>query len=372
MILDKKYFIPIYIFFLLILYFFFIKLNLLQFPYKYVFTDLLINYQGGFSRRGLIGEIVIQISKYGIDYKKIIFYFQYIPYILYLLFIAYNTSTIKKNFFWYLVFFSPLLLFYPLAELESLGRKDIYLILLYIIFLNLNFEKNFLIKFFFIFLVSCLIHEISFFFIGYYLFSIFFLKRRSLSKIHISSIILFLMSLIFLITEYGSLADIYSMTLPYQHINIFPSSGAFSWLNKSLIEQINIVISRFGILNISIYTLYLGFILSPFILLFYKNKNSQTIKYSFLPFVSVIPVFIIALDWGRFLYLNYNFLIITYIFLSKDGYFNNYNFEIIKSKNIKILLFIIYCFFFSPKVTLNDNIGSFPQYRTVIKIIKYF
>ena len=34
-----------------------------EFPQKYVFTEWLINYEGGFVRRGLLGEIVFKISK---------------------------------------------------------------------------------------------------------------------------------------------------------------------------------------------------------------------------------------------------------------------------------------------------------------------
>ena len=370
MIFGKKYILTLYIFCLIILYYIFIKLNLHQFPSKYVFTDLLINYEGGFARRGLIGQIIIEINSLGINFNRIIFFIQFLPYLIYLILIFHNFSQIKKNIFWYLILFSPLFLFYPLGELESLGRKDIYLILLYLIYLNLNIKNKFQIDFILIFLLSSLIHEITFFFIGYYFFAIFLLKKNNLNSLSVIYLFIFLLILAFINLAFGSSANIYEMTKPFKYLNINEASGAFSWVNKPLIDQIFLVISRLNFKVCIIYITYFLFTALPFILLYLKNKNLKVIIYSFLPFLILLPIFVLALDWGRFLYLNYNFLIITFLFLSKKNYLANCNFCIINNKKIRIIFLFLYCFCLSPKITLNDSIGSLPQYRTIIKISK--
>ncbi|MDC3334102.1 hypothetical protein OAV37_00695, partial [Candidatus Pelagibacter sp.] len=35
-----------------------------DFPWRYVFTDWIINYEGGYIRRGLLGEISINLSNF--------------------------------------------------------------------------------------------------------------------------------------------------------------------------------------------------------------------------------------------------------------------------------------------------------------------
>ena len=48
---------------------------------------------------------------------------------------------ISFNYFLILIIFSPIFLLYPLAELEVLGRKEIFIFIGFIIFLTLNSNK---------------------------------------------------------------------------------------------------------------------------------------------------------------------------------------------------------------------------------------
>ena len=41
-----------------------------DFPWRYVFSDWIINYEGGYIRRGLLGEISINLSK-SVKFKKL-------------------------------------------------------------------------------------------------------------------------------------------------------------------------------------------------------------------------------------------------------------------------------------------------------------
>ena len=54
---------------------------------EYTISDWLINYQGGFTRRGLLGEIVFQInSLFPIGLRKVIYILQLVFYSFYLIF----------------------------------------------------------------------------------------------------------------------------------------------------------------------------------------------------------------------------------------------------------------------------------------------
>ena len=59
-------------------------LQISEFPQKYVFTEWLINYQGGYVNRGLLGQITFYISNiFNIDLKFIILFFQGFIYTIY-------------------------------------------------------------------------------------------------------------------------------------------------------------------------------------------------------------------------------------------------------------------------------------------------
>ena len=108
-------------------------------------------------------------------------------------------------------------------------------------------------------------------------------------------------------------------------------------------------------------------------------KNSKIIFDNFfiiicLPFVISIPIYFIAIDWGRFLYINYNLtLILFYYALKKKLFLNSINNSFFEKYNIKIkiLVIILFCFSWSPKILNTDDIGSFPVYRILYKFLKY-
>ena len=43
---------------------FYLTFHIGEFPNKYTYTDWLINYEGGFVRRGLLGQIIFELSKF--------------------------------------------------------------------------------------------------------------------------------------------------------------------------------------------------------------------------------------------------------------------------------------------------------------------
>ena len=149
---------------------FIISLSIFYLYYKHdVGTDTsisewLINYQGGFTRRGLGGEINIFFAKiFSIPLRDSIFFIQAINNSIYIILLYFYVKDLKFSIIQIFALFSPLFLLYPLAELEALGRKEVLIFLFFISTLFFSGKKfrpailNFII--FIFFPVLCLIWE---------------------------------------------------------------------------------------------------------------------------------------------------------------------------------------------------------------------
>ena len=118
--------------FIIIISTFIIILNFLFFvieksPVQY--SDWLINYQGGFVRRGLPGEIFYQLNRFtSIPLDLVVFISVSLLYVFFAINFIKLAQKIKFNFINLLVFFSPLSFLYPLMEQKISGRKDIIFI----------------------------------------------------------------------------------------------------------------------------------------------------------------------------------------------------------------------------------------------------
>ena len=116
-----------------IFFFIFIVINYLFFNYRiifrengYILGDWVVNYSGGFVRRGLLGHFFFSISKYfDISIKYIIFFFSTTIYISSTYFFF---EIIKRKIDNYLVLIFILLpstLLFNFFDPLSVGRKDI-------------------------------------------------------------------------------------------------------------------------------------------------------------------------------------------------------------------------------------------------------
>ncbi len=96
-------------------------------------SEWLINYQGGFTRRGLGGEINIFFAElFSIPLRDTIFLLQSLGHSVYLIFLFLYVRSLNLNIIQVFALFSPLFILYPLAELEALGRKEIFIFLFYV------------------------------------------------------------------------------------------------------------------------------------------------------------------------------------------------------------------------------------------------
>ena len=374
-----------YFLYLILGFVFFLTFHLNEFPIKYTFTDWLINYEGGFVRRGLLGQIVFELSKLlNIQIKFLILIFQISIYLIYFLLFFLLLSKRETNFFWLLIIFSPISFLYPMAELEALGRKDIFVITSFLIFSIINYRSlsSLLFSFIFIFTLSCLIHEITFFYIFHYLF-VFYVKNKIFinQKLNIKHYLVSFLSLgilLYLNLYLHNFVVIEDIVNSYNYENLTALSGSFSHISPTIDSVFFKTFSNINIVTIARYGFLILISTTPLIY-FIKIKSDYENKYFSFQNIFIsnillsIPLYLLIFDWGRVIYINYNFFIIIIIFIFNSNLINTKylqkKIEVI-SKPIKILFFIFICLSFSPKLLITDDLGSKPLYKSATKIFK--
>ena len=166
-----------------ILFFIFILISFSVINYKenfieYVFVENLINYEGGFVRRGFFGFIALFLYEtFNVNPK---FFFAATYYCLYFFLIViffYIINFLKKENFYLtiLIIISPATFFFIIFDNSALFRKEIFFILIFfihVIFVNKVFEKKLTYKNYLLFnfyliiiilIINILIHEFQFF-----------------------------------------------------------------------------------------------------------------------------------------------------------------------------------------------------------------
>ena len=341
-------------------------------PFQY--SDWLINYQGGFIRRGLPGEIFYQLYKLtNIPLDLIVFISVSLLYVFFAVNFIKIISKIKLNFLNLLIIFSPLSFFYPVMEQKVSGRKDIIFLFLAIsltMFLEkIKFEHQKYIIIFFV-LISAFSHT------GFVVFTpIFFLLfiitnyKNSLSKIFKELIIISFFSIIpIILILFNTSIDNQSILKICDSIKSFlPNCG-----QDDYIETVNWSLKYAMELNDKLwikdnytifYTLTFFFANAPLIYAFYKSKLNK--KYSFMlspififVFLNLMsfPIYFVGVDYGRYMYITYLSLAIFYFkALSTKFLVINQKFGDIK-KPIALLIIFLFGFTWTVPHCCNTNL----------------
>ena len=372
------------ILYLFAVFFFFQKYNNYV---EWTISEWLINYQGGFTRRGLIGEIVFQISKLSsLTIRETIFTFQITTYLLYFYLLYKFLKDTNNNILFIFAIFSPLFVIYPIAEVEVLGRKEIFIYVSFLLVVNIFSIKNIQNRHYFYFsiilMISCLIWEGFVIYISYFIFILILKNNLVLNKSFLTKLTISLipLSISFYFVFFHRL-DENGLKMMCQSIN--ECYGAISYLNRSLSSNISEVTSKFQISFLIRYILVLIIGFFPLFLLIKNSKLNYKQKfkndYFYLIFFIIIftPSLIfyyIAQDWGRWVSISYTLSLLTYVYSLKNNFivinFDRINYSIFRKKFVVIFLFIIFAFGWAPKTLINEDVGSIPIYRKSVEIIK--
>jgi len=302
----------------------------------WIITEFLINYQGGFVRRGLLGEIILQI--YNITGLRPYTFIIILSSITFLLLIWFFIKQFIKN--GYPIFFLPLVFFLGNPIINAFWvKKDSLIILIFILTIYFSIKKSkwHLILSNLFLIIGLLIHES----IGFFCIPIIFLilisknnyisnktNRTLIKSIVISifqlipSIIAFFCVLYFKGSEFIS-NQIWNswkhISFPYQNSNISEAPcviSSLSWTLKrsllvfwdSLFEfKDNLYVPLVWLLAIiAIYYVLTNTSKLNFKILNYKPINSinktNITNTLIIQFISIIPLFILGIDYGRWIF----------------------------------------------------------------------
>ena len=353
---------------------------------EWALVELLINYQGGFVRRGLLGELNFItkdiFSSYYPIIPIIILSFLYLLNFFMLIFLFLK---LKKNnlLLFLIILLSPATILFNVYDPAALFRKDVIFItaiLLHTIIINLIFENKFkadsynkLLSLIIIPILSInmLIHEVQIFFILPHILLSMFVYNNF--KENFKKFIVYLVPFVFflivffnkgdsiIINEIKNSLSYYPSEIinkPYNPIhylegNIFLILGnsikLFFWYNYETSIQLLIAFFLsfyfFWYLLKSFYKQNYKFIDDKYVIL----KNNLFKKLSILFFIIIIISMPVAIDFGRFFHLITMHLIAIFLCLPKTFFLEKYNFSKTLHKSfIKVFIFAYFTLWVLP------------------------
>ena len=359
-------------------------------------SEWLINYKGGFTKRGIIGEICIWFANlFSANLRDIIFGFQTIILGVYFLLIYFFLKNIKVDRILFLSIFTPIFILYPIAEIEVLARKEIFIFIILLIYLFIPINKIGLQNIYKIIMLplSVLIWEPVVFFLLFWIsLDIINNKYQKINLENLTKLLPYLpaVSVAFYIIFNPMTLGQHDQMVEFLANNFNEKCYMSCALLKSkstIFQQFQVNFSKYSFEVFLRYFLIIIIGFGPlFILLFYsklkdKNliffKNFNNLLIPFLIILSpVLVLFVMGYDWGRWVNISYVFSIISYvylykkrkIFISENKIQNNKLNKV--SKKIFVLFFVIYCFGWNPKTVITGDVASFPGYRIPYKVFK--
>ena len=361
-------------------------------------SEWLINYQGGFTKRGLIGEICFNIAKYfDLNLRFVIFLFQSLIYSIFLILIYRFFRNIPTNLIVILSIFTPIFLLYPVAEIEVLARKETFIFIGFLLFLNIsnfNYSNNLpLYYIFFILPLICLIWEPVVFFFPF-MAAVLLIRLRHIQTIKLLGkiIVCFIPALIVAIiiaTNPISLENhaIMETSLKENFGEICYMSCNFLKTKSSITAQFASTTQLYSFEVLLRYFLIILIGFGPIFLLSFNTKLKikllffqyfDNLLYPILIILSpVLIMFSAMVDWGRVVNISYTFTVLFYFYLFQNNLLEinldkiEQKISFFKNKNsLLILCFIIYAFGWNPKTLITGDVASFPGYRIPYKSIK--
>ena len=358
-------------------------------------SEWLINYEGGFTKRGVIGQLSIYLSNFFIiKLRDAIFILQTFLVGTYFFLIYHFLKNIFYNKIFIFAIFTPIFILYPIAEIEVLARKEIFIFIYLLVYTFIPIEEKkykFYYKFF-LFPVAILIWEPVIFFILFFFFlDLIENNIKKINKLFFFQIISYLPSI--LLALYIALIPISEESHNLMRSSLMENFNENCYMSCELLKTKSSIYQQFqgnfdkysiGIFVRYILIIIIGF--GPlFILLFnskLKNKiffldKFNNLLFPYLILLSpVIFLFAMGYDWGRWVNISYVISIISFIYIYKynlitlsEKFLSNKLLKNIKKK-IFIFIVIIYCFGWNPKTVITGDVASFPGYRIPYKALK--
>jgi len=349
-------------------------------------SEWLINYTGGFTRRGLIGQICILFAEnLNLNLRFTIFIFQTIILFVYFCLLFLFFSKINVNKIMLLSIFSPIFILYPLAEIEVLARKELFVFSFFLIYLLIQDIK---IKSFFVFFVLPIIiliwEPVVFFFPFLIALEIINNKYKNFKKFLFQGFYIFVPAIIItILIIFNPISDEnHEVMKNYLKINFSENCYMSCALLKSkstFYQQFNpLRVYNFEVVIRYILIMIIGF--SPLLYLSHFSKLKLKKIFFFDQFNSllipqlilispVLLLFAMGYDWGRWVNISYVFSSLFYFYLYKNNFISikiiypTFLKKIINNRKLFIAIFIIFCFGWNQKTAMSGDIATNPLWK---------
>lgn len=307
----------------------------------YILADWLINYQdGGFKRRGLSGSFFFLLQDFtGLSLNYLVYAVQFLIisgfFWLYTKLIRYKITDLL-----YLSLLLSALGFVGLLNTVTyVGKKEFIVFLLFTWFVYLldrnklsrNREYVFCIALF----ITTLLHEVVLFYVPYFAIALYLKTGKFEFKRYIKYFVAVVIPTVFILLLGKNVNEGMSLQILAER-GVHPTYGIFYW-NINEREYIKQHSSEYVLylLSLAISIFHIGYYLK---FLKYRKVLSILLIGAFL---FSLPLFYLAIDWGRWMYIHMMLMIVLFALLLRNGQ-SAYAFEKIRvNTKFYITLFII-------------------------------
>ncbi|MBW3522038.1 hypothetical protein [Chryseobacterium sp. NKUCC03_KSP] len=307
----------------------------------YILGDWLINYQdGGFKRRGLSGSFFFLLQDLsGSSLHYLVFGFQVII-IIFFFYYYFKLIRYKEATFLYLSLLLSSLGFVGLFNcVDYVGKKEFIVFFLFAYFVyqldqnTLSRLKEYLICFGLF--LAMFFHEVTLFFIPYFLIALYLKTKKIEYRRYFKYILAVFIPAIIIVLFGKEINEGRSLSI-LKDRGVILTTGIFFWH----IDERQYIKDR--IFEYLLYVFSFGF--SVFHLWFYlKYQKSRKILSIALvmAFLFSLPLFYLAIDWGRWMYIHMIFIIVLFALLLKDSESSLASEKLILDQKFWITFFII-------------------------------
>ncbi len=330
------------------------------------YADWLINYQGGFIRRGLIGELLFKAHIFlSINLDTLVLFFVIFLYIILIILLIKSLKFLDNSKIDTLIFLSPGFFIYPIMNSEVIGRKEILLFIslgLIVFFEKKIKDKYLILTIVLTILILSLTHSGLLFYSPYLIFLYLLIKLERLKNIKFTEIFIITFSLLIIflliLLNQGSKIQVIEICNSIKDFikDDCLNRGQFLWLYNPVSEHVAVKLRSNLTENISIYlpSLILVFLFISLKLYFskfntnnlYLNKINPLIVF-FILFTFTLPIYILGYDWGRYISMSFFSSYFLYIFCIKNKNLIFSPIFFISDKIIPKKIFIIIVFIYA-------------------------
>lgn len=337
----------------------------------FILGDWLINYSGGISRRGLTGEILINIASFfKLDLINLTFIFVSIIFVYFSYYLIKLINNSNISFLLAIIIFSPATILFNFFDPLAIGRKEIIFFLFLLIYLEFR-DKLYLNVLLIPFsLFTMLTHELFFLLTPFFFISRYLMNNKIKLTNFIIEICIFVFSIFyFLSIKFIFEPDVNKMCLTVLEFGLNDRvCWAISVSNDSMYLSHYIT----DVFYTKYYFIFFILISLPIYLVLTRILSKNPLFSLFIIIGTILPFFSLFLmvnDWGRYLNVFAMYWMIILLFISKK---TKFQFKIKHYHLIIIFLFssswyMPHC---CPEIHFKDKIYN-PSIKYFIERIYY-